>query len=212
MVAISFSVFGFEFESGIGAIEQMYLTAHQKLSEQQRRCNEDLQAIERGELVGSGNLEDGLYSAEKLVEHELAGIELSMQLLRQSTLLMAYHFWEKQVLRWARGSLSKSKQQSAHDSYISYCSNRGFLVDVDGLELLRLIANVVKHGQGERAWADRLSQMRPDLFVDDVSRSDYPYELLLLSHELVFDLMNALSASGPKAFSDFVPDGVDMIS
>jgi hypothetical protein len=205
LVAINFSVWGFEYESGVGAVEQMYLTAHENLWGQRERCYRDLEAIERGEFVGKLGEGNEIYSHEKLVGFELANIELSIQLLRQSTLLMAYHFWEKQVLRWTEGAHEKPRNQSLHDSYIAYCLGRGMDVDQVGLETLRLISNVVKHGQGERAWADKLFESRPDLFSDAVTVSADPYELLKLSHELVFEMMSVLTASGPKAFSNFAP-------
>jgi hypothetical protein len=213
LAKISFSVLGYEFQSGVHSIEHMYLTAHEALWVQKDFRKQQLEAARDGNLSDVFGPENGTYSSEAVLEHEIQGIENSLQLLRQSTLLMFYHFWEKQVLYWARLANIKPRSVKDHSSYIKFCKALKLPVDVSSLGLLRLIANVIKHGQGDRTWADQLSSTRSDLFVGDVVKSSYPVDHLWLPHELVFELSNALEFSGPMTFSDFNPaTALDMIS
>jgi hypothetical protein len=210
LVAISFSVLGFEFQSGVHALEEMYLTAHKALWDQKADWGQKLEAVSRGELPDMFGPENGLYSAESVIEHKLTEIENSVQLLRQATLLMSYHFWEKQVLYWAsisilrrRKMILRRRKMNSHESYVAFCQSLDLPIDAEKLETIRLVANVVKHGQGERAWAERLSKNRPEFFNGDVKTSSFPVALLSLSHDLVFELVRALEASGPSAFGNF---------
>jgi hypothetical protein len=204
VVKFSFSVIGFEYENGLRVIKRTYEAASRNLDDQKIRCYGMLEAIRRGELSNDYDPANGEISPESEYEFEIMNIVESAQLLRQASLLMAYHFWEKQVLTWTGGKTKKMKGQSLHDSYVAYCQSQSFDVDVTGLKTLHLIANSIKHGQGNSEWVSRLYEHDRSLFIEN-AQSHKPLDYLCISNDRVMGFFGALEKSGPDAFGNFTP-------
>ena len=164
MTAFGFNILGHRYEFGLSSIERTYDAAHKALIDQKHGCYAQFEALRRGEIVDDYDPLDGEYSKEDYLNFEIDGIESSIQILRQSVLLMIYHFWEKQVLIWAgkklkpmadpseqvtsesSGKKKKQEKPSPHHAYVDYCQQNGLSVETQRMAELNLTVNLCKHG------------------------------------------------------------------
>jgi hypothetical protein len=208
VVGFGFSLVGFRFEDGLRTIEEAYLLTNRALIEievKERAKLVALESISNDNPVGAIlNEEDGHYSAETIQEYVVENRVRVVQLNRQSTLLMIYHFWEKQVIFWAGHQLKPKGLISMHDAYVEFACGVGLQVDKVKLVELQCAVNLIKHGQGKTEWGDRLWEARSDLFLLEAP-SDDPYDYLQLSNESVLEFLDAVRRSGPISDSDFNP-------
>jgi hypothetical protein len=204
VVSISFSLYGYEYVSGIAVIEKAYAVSQRALHEQKYAVYAQLEAIRRGELEDCYDPDSGEPSLSNELDYELGQIESARQNLCQAVLVMLYHFWEKQVLSWA----GKLKGKDLHKSYVEYCRKVGLQLDVDRLEQLRCLTNLVKHGQGNSEWGNKLYDLNPLLFPKS-SKSKSPLDYLDLSDAYVAQTFEALRNSGPDILSDFNPSNAN---
>ena len=200
MVAFRFSAHGFEYRSGIRVIKKTYSISRQALHDEKYAVYAKLEAIRRGELEDDYDPEDGMPSLSDELEYELMGIEDSRQSLAQAVLLILYHFWEKQVVSWA----GKMSGKDLHKNYIGYCTANGLAVHEQRLDELRCLANLVKHGQGNSDWGERLHALNADLFRKNAGTMN-SLECLSLSDDYVIESFDAVLASGPDINSAFNP-------
>jgi hypothetical protein len=144
------------------------------------------------------------YDRYLVQEYVLESREKAVQALRQSFLLLIYHFWEKQVSKWAGGHVKAKKGESQHDAHLRHCKIEGIVVAINQMNELRVLVNLIKHGHGKQEWGDRMYEERKDLFEDKYI-SDDPYEYLKLEDHHVLNFVAAVRSSGPTSSSHFVP-------
>lgn len=80
----------------------------------------------------------------------------SLETIRRAFSLLAYHAWERMAQRWARGG------KGDHDTLVTAGNAAGVPLDERGLDVLRHVANTLKHNS--RTSAPKLHALRPDLF------------------------------------------------
>jgi hypothetical protein len=144
------------------------------------------------------------YNRYLVQEYVLESREKAVQALRQSFLLMIYHFWEKQVSKWAGCRVKPKKGESEHDAYLRHCKIEGIAAAINQMNELRYLVNLIKHGHGKQEWGDKLYEERKDFFEVKYI-SDDPYEYLKLEDHHVLDFVAVVRSSGPTSSSHFVP-------
>ena len=201
MPPMQFSVLGYQCEEGVKQLKEVYDKSNANLILNIDKTGHLLETIESAsnESGEGSSLEE--YSKEAVLEYKLTTLKSLVQSLRQAFVLMLYHFWEKQVQNWMKIAGTTGHD---HGRYIKFCRTLNLDLDEYELEKLRLLANLIKHGQGRSEWGDQLWLLMPEIFLNE-GTSDDPLEYLVLDADSLPLLFNAVLYSGPSRHSDFHP-------
>lgn len=205
MVKLNANTWGFEFEQGVRVIMTAYRHADAAMAKNLDDLATELQqyraACERGEVV----FDDEDYDRDVYIEHEQTETIWAQQIVRQSTLTMLFHYWEKQVCRWAEfegaGQLKSFKEQLA---YIS--QKLGMHPDLKLLHQIVLLIKHDDHDPAENLWRankicrdyNRWEMFNQSTLVGPTTKLNKPYDYLTLSDGVVREFEAVVLASGPS--------------
>jgi hypothetical protein len=166
------------------------------------RLKEHENALAPGQTVA---VDDDDYDQSTYLEHELTETKRALQLLNEATLLMLFHFWEKQVGRWAQFEGKKvSKNFEDQRAYLCHHLNPDCK-----MALLHLLVNIIKHDDHHadenkrRAITIWEHRERHDLFQDiDLSMPTHhlaqPYDYLHITKEHIHEFAGVARTAGPR--------------
>jgi hypothetical protein len=144
------------------------------------------------------------YDRYLIQEYKIESLENSVQAMRKTFLVMIYHFWEREISKWAGDYVKIKSGESQHDAHLRHCKIEGIDVATDQMSELQAAVNLIKHGHGRREWGNRLYKLRNDLFTKKCVSND-PYDHLQIESDHVLGFFTAVRSSGPTSSSHFVP-------
>ena len=157
--------------------------------------DENLQHLDGTPIFANGNVEDSLdesyddWAIDKLYE-----ADTSISVIREAFTLVLFHYWEKSAQIWLGDKnykFSKNHKRLTKDGR--------YIVDYDNLELMRLVANTIKHHN------KALHNNHPEMFDAIIGHyikenSLPPYgSLIRLTDGDMDNFISALKMSGPNA-------------
>ena len=185
------------FDRGLREIERAYTAARQEFESDQKYAGEkwdEFEASGKDSIIKdpvSGQEFD--YEMHLIDINEMA--EDGLRMIREAFVLVAYHYWEKQVIGWSK--ISRYEYKKAY----AWLERNNFPVQKDTLEVMRETANCIKHDAG------RLHDIEPNMFdAGEVSRfGSTPswHDALRVEDQHMTEFFDALRKSGPTTTSTF---------
>lgn len=201
-------MWGFEFEQGVRAVMVAYEHADAALAKRMDDIGDELQAYHEACKNGTVVIDEDDYTRDVYLEHEKKEIARANQLLRQSILIMLFHFWEKQVGRWAQFE-GKKVPRNYKDQKAYICKKMNYNCKLD---LLHELVLIIKHDDHNAIDSKRRAETiwyhweRHDLFGETEAGNasghlNQPYDYLYLSDVHVKEFRAAVLESGPNSRS-----------
>lgn len=157
MSPLQLKVLGLAFKLRLERLERAFSAASQPFRSEIARIDQEAEDLaEAGSAVlvdpDTGERFDQLDDLSDRRESELD----SLDTIRRAFALLAYHAWERMAQRWSSAS------SSDHDKLVRAGKAAGVPLDEQGLEVLRHLANTLKHNSKKSA--PKLHSLRPGLF------------------------------------------------
>lgn len=204
MVEFVFNLQGYFYQSGIKVLRQSYDTAEQALYTALENAQSDLSEYEKAQAAGApfegARDDDGylIWSQDQVLEGTVDAAQEALDSLRRSFAISLYHTWERGARIW-----TGAPHDANHQRLVKGVEALGMAVDPD-LDVLRLVANVLKHDNNRRG--NELLAAAPDLLAGVQSsppnRIDW-YEKVIISMGWMGRFFDAVAASGPTTKTVF---------
>lgn len=189
---------GWRYHYGLRELERAYNASRYKsdseLADIHQRAIEHQKLVDAGKASWVDENEDG-YPVFDYGEHlgeQAHGEEQVLRLVRGAFVISLHHYLETTI-----GPLLKNKKYD-HGKAMTWLREVGWTPDDDALDVLRLVANCAKHGEGKSA--QDLYDKRPDLFDERIDGWGAPpsNETLALSDEHVLAFFKIAREAVPK--------------
>ena len=204
MVELVFNLQGYFYESGIKVLRQSYDTAEAALYTALENAQSDLAEYEKAQAAGAPfegeRDEDGyvIWSQDQVLKGTVDAAQEALDSLRRSFAISLYHTWERGARIW-----TGAPHDANHSRLSRGVEALGMTVHPD-LDVLRLVANVLKHDNNRRG--NELLAAAPDL-LDGVQSSPLNrigwYEKVVISMRWMHRFFDAVAASGPTTTTPY---------
>jgi hypothetical protein len=188
-------VVGYEFESSIKSFRKSFELSRTALADAAEKIRSDLAAYLAGDEWIGERTEDGhtIWDQEQVYEMEIEAAEEAIQELRQTYLIAIYHRWERAVRLY-----TKSDEQS-HAKLVRDAEKHG-IHPLPKVENISQLVNLLKHNN--LRWAEKVRTSWPDVMNPHIlNRKDGDFSAsVVLTDDHVYEVLNAVAASGPVAF------------
>ena len=156
------NLWGDQLRNKIERLEDAYAVASAPFSAEAARVDriagEFQTKVDAGTAAWEETDDDGYhYDYGEVLLERREDAQNALMTLRKAFAALFYHQWERSMQRWAKPGTAPD-----HADLVKAGRRESIPLDEDGLELMRLLANTLKHNSAK--WGKQLYDKRPDLF------------------------------------------------
>jgi hypothetical protein len=198
-MVLRFDPRGFEFQSGIDALQRSAEAGLSALSAEIKQLNQELRDYRQSGKFEGERDDDGvvIWDREDILDHEIDLVREAQMELRKAFAIAAFHQWERSVQRWIGQANGMTKPPHSYDKLSKAAAKLGYPVDA-GLQQIVTLVNTLKHNV-ERRGRELLEQW-PDVFPPGFEGPDHFSDWassIQLSDELLEQVFVTMRKSGP---------------